>query len=150
MTNRSDARVQFLGNCMDGALAHNGYGFCEIVEYKWQAGKDSTEFRPDAHAVIVPHYGYDDDYDKGQQWRVTLDTFAHGIAVIRDAVLREVGGEGEKVLHNAKTGERLYLSEVRRKEIVLADRTNGDDGDLDVNDYLAILECALFGRVVYV
>lgn len=147
MTKRSDARVQFLGNCMDGALAHSGYGFCEIVEYKWQAG-DSTDFRPDAYAVIEARPGYDEDYDKGQQWRVTLDTIAHGFAVIREAELREIDG-GNKVLHNAKTGERLYLSEGARKEIMLADRTNGDESDLDVVDYLAILECALFGKVVY-
>ncbi len=82
---------------------------------------------------------------------VTLDTIARGLGIIRNAVLADFreGDEAVRVLANATTGERLGVHPDIRRAIMLMDRTNGDEGDTDVFGYLAILECAIFGQVVY-
>jgi len=86
-----------------------------------------------------------------EQVLINLDTFARGLGVIRNAVPKvdERYPDDGEVLHNRKTGERLYLSSYLREDILAADRTNGEEGDIDVVGALAVLECGLFGKVVY-
>jgi len=94
-------------------------------------------------AVIV------DDDDRRHV--VDLDTIVHGIGIIRNAVLRvdaKYPDDGE-VLHNAKTGQRLYVSRDMRDRILLANRDYDEAVNLDSVDASAIVECALFGKVVY-
>ena len=64
-------------------------------------------------------------------WRVDLDTIAHGLGVI-----------------HRHAPELLYLSFGNYKMILEADREN-DACQIDTGLALAILECALFGKVVY-
>lgn len=135
---RSAERNQFLTDLLTTAVEHCGYGWFTTPDvYEWD-GELGT-----AHAEIV-------EFDGGEwvKHRIDLDTFAKGLGVIRRAELREIE-HGDVVLHNAETGERLYMSRGLRKDILEADRTNGDEGDIDVVGALAVLECALFGRVVY-
>lgn len=146
MTKRSAARTQFLINIMITAVEHNGYGFIDVDAYD-----------PDSGTATVSDRYDDEDYT---QWYLNPDVIAKGLAVIRDARPQDVtttyceGTEWEhsetvSVLHNADTDQRLYLSTGARREILLADRTNGEEGDLDVIDCLAVVECALFGAVTY-
>jgi hypothetical protein len=89
--------------------------------------------------------------DDDQRHEVNLDTIAHGIGIIRNAVMRvdaKYPDDGE-VLHNAKTGERLHLSRDERDQILCADRDYDEAVNLDSVDASAIVECALFGKVVY-
>lgn len=129
-------RTEFLAGVLVAAIEHYGYGFPGIVEY--EGDFDSPEA---LYAVIV------DRYDDGKQYRVDLDTIAVGIGVIQRAEMRELPS-GERVLHNTSTGERLYLHPDDRKLILEQSREN-DGGEIDVVLALAILECALFGQVVY-
>jgi hypothetical protein len=132
---RTPARTEFLSDLFATAMAHGGYGQFTVSDYT------------DTSAVITFH----EDGPEGGTHRVSINTMAHGLRVIRDAVLRDPGGHmtGALVLHNAKTGQRLYFDGDARRNLLLADRTNGKDGDYDVIGALAVLECALFGRVVY-
>ncbi|MFC3504481.1 hypothetical protein ACFOOK_26415 [Micromonospora krabiensis] len=133
---RSRERVKFLDNLMTTAIENYGYGWFYVHEY---AGEGET-----LYAVI------EDEDEPGDTYRVDLDTFAKGLGVIDRAELKvdpEFPNDGE-VLHNSATGQRLYMSQRHRKRILTASRTNGDEGDIDVVDALAVLECALFGRVV--
>lgn len=137
---RSVERAEFLGNVLVTALEHQGYGFPEIVEY--HVDNDDPE---GTYAVITDRKARP---RTGTRTRIDLDTIARGIGVIERARLRDVDGEDEKVLHNAATGQRLYLSTDARALILAESRAN-DGGEIDVVLALAILECALFGQVEY-
>ncbi|MDH6462084.1 hypothetical protein M2302_002259 [Micromonospora sp. A200] len=131
---RSAERIEFLDGLLVTAIENYGYGWFLVHEYEGEGA--------DAYAVIEP------EDEPGTKHRVDIDTMAKGLGVIRRAVMRETERDGE-VLHNAETGERLYMGRALRKDILDADRTNGDEGDIDVVGALAVLECALFGQVVY-
>lgn len=135
MANRSEERKEFLSDLLDTALDHRGYGQFSVGEFT------------DDYAVIHFH----ESGDEGGSHTVTLDTMARGLAVIRNAVLRDLDGyeAGSKVPHNVVTGQRLFFGGQARRDLLEADRTNGLDGDYDVIGALAVLECALFGRVIY-
>ena len=136
MSTRTVARVEFLTDLFTTAMAHGGYGQFTVSDYT------------DTSATITFH--------EGGTHRVSINTMAHGLRVIREAVMRPVddisrysGGDPDMVPHNRKTGQRLYFGGDARKHLLKADETNGKDGDYDVIGALAVLECALFGRVVY-
>lgn len=139
MRPRSDRRNEFLTDILTGAIENGGHGWFSVDEYKWESVPLGG-----AYALVT-------DEEEDEQHRIDLDVIAKGLGVIRDAELREVSDYdgSHKVPHNKSTGERMYLGQDRRAEIMLADRTNGEDGDLDVIDYLAVVECGLFGKVVY-
>lgn len=139
---RTAERMEFLTDLFITAIEHCGYGQFSIREMS-RDGEPASEI----YAVIVFH----EEGEDGGTHRVTLDTMAHGLTVIRNAVMRELTGpyESGKVPHNRETGERLFFGGTARRELMLCDRTNGDDGDYDVIGALAVLECALFGKVVY-
>jgi hypothetical protein len=126
MTKRSPEREEFLAGILTTAIEHGGYGFPGVVEYKWE-GREPA----DVYAVIVDRYVEDDDPEYGKHWRVDIGTIAHGFAVFRDNV---------KDLQTPADWVRALL---------VHDRTNGEDGDADVIGALAVLECALFGEIVY-
>lgn len=139
MTTRTPEREQFLLNLFTTAIENGGMGFFAVSAYRWMN-------RPPAEAYAVieaehPQTGED------TEWRIDIDTMAKGLGVIRNAVLKPT--EDGEVRHNRDTGERLGFGGGQRRELLLADRTNGDDGEYDVIGALAVLECALFGTVVY-
>ena len=140
MRSRSDQRQQFLTDVLITAIESGSLGWFVVHEYRY----DTVPLGA-AYAVIEPE---DDD---AETYRVDLDVIARGLAVIRNAAPRPLPGcqDAAPVLCNATTGQRLYLSTDMRRRILAADRSNGDDGDLDAIDALDIVECALFGRVVY-
>lgn len=139
-TARTAERNQFLADVLVTAIEHRGYGFSYAVEYVYD--DDAPE---NTYAVIRDRY----DEESTETFRVTVDTMAKGLGIIRRAIVATVeSGEGT-YLHNADTFEQLYYGGDNRSDLLLADRTNGEDGDVDVIGALAVLECALFGRVVY-
>lgn len=174
--NRSPERTEFLGHLMNAALNHNGYGFAGILEWKDDGNGNEYAIIFDAQdtpedttctrcsLAIRPRGMFDiwtgsdgstscgdpaGSHDPVREtWRVDLDTIAKGLGIIRNAVMREVPNDG-KVPHNKATGDRLGYGGESRRLLLLADRTNGEDGDYDVVGALATLECALFGRVIY-
>jgi len=142
MAVRTDKRMEFLTDILTTAIENGGHGWFSVDVYRWDT-EDGTALGA-AHAVLMPH----DEPNK--RYLVNLDTLASGLCAIQDAEMRPVHGDPEvEVLHNSKTGQRLYMSETMRRNILLADRTNLDDGDLDCIDAMAVMECGLFGAVTY-
>lgn len=141
---RSKERVEFLTNILTGAIESGAYGWFMVDEYRWE---DMGEH---AYAVITEE---DETVAEGAEpatYRIDFDVIVRGLQVIRKATMGPVKDHnGSLVLCNAVTEKRLFVAPHRRAEIDRANRSNGDDGDLDVIDYLAIVECGLFGRVVY-
>jgi len=131
---RTPKREQFLLDVFVTAIENYGYGFFVTEQYVWDVPAAQ------AYAVIA------DKQDESRRWRVDIDTMATGLRVIRTAKQITQGGETYRV--NAD-GQRLYFGGPAREAVVAADRSNGDEGDIDVIGALAVLECALFGRVVY-
>lgn len=125
--NRTHERTQFLADVLVTAIEHCGYGFPGIVKYEPMIDGDSA----DTYAVIYDRYA-EEEYDttedvKRVTYLVTIDTIAKGFGII---------------------GKMKANNDLMR-DLMLANRTNGDDGDVDVIGALAVLECALFGDVVY-
>jgi hypothetical protein len=133
VTARSPAREEFLRGLLVTAIENYGYGFFLTDEYVWDVAPAQ------AYAVIV------DPDDDSRRWRVDIDTIARGLAVIRNA--EQVTEDGETLRVNAE-GQRLYFDGRLRDELLVAE-TSGEAGDVDVVSALAVLECALFGHVVY-
>lgn len=99
------------------------------IEHGGYGFAEATEYVPDGddpHAVIVDRYDEDDD-DALPPTRVDLDTMAKGLGI-----LRKIEKPSQWV-----------------RDLLLADRTNGDDGDYDVIGALAVLESAVFGEIRY-
>lgn len=137
MKTRTAERAQFLADVLATAVEHNGYGFFDVTEWHWADEIDPSEW----FATIV------DSEDDSPTWRLDIETMAEGLGVIRRAI--PATDDDGTYLVNAETFERLEYGGRSRDQLLLADRTNGDDGDVDVISALAVLECALFGRVVY-
>jgi hypothetical protein len=131
---RSGERERFLRDLFVTAIENYGHGFFYTDDYVWDVPPR------EAYAVIV------DKDDPAKTWRIGIDTMARGLAVIRAA--RQVSRDGETFRVDAH-GDRLYFGGRVRVDLLKAERTNGADGDYDVIGALAVLECALFGRVVY-
>ena len=124
MANRTDERAQFLSDLIVGSIEHAGYGFPGVKEFKYEPNGDARG----TYAVIYDRY--EDPNGIGKTWRVDIDLIAKGLRIFREAHK----GDG-------------YADWV--KDLILCDRTNGDDGDYDVVGALAVLESAIFGEVVY-
>lgn len=136
MTTRTAERIEFLSDLVT-TFIESGFSWFTVDVYQWVGV-------PEACATIT-----DDEDDRS--YCVTVDTIARGIGVIRDAVMHvdpKYPQDGE-VLHNAKTWQRLYVSPGMRKRILEADRDYDEAVNLDSVDASAIVECALFGAVVY-
>lgn len=135
---RTVEREEFLAYLLVGAIEHYGYGFPEII--KWHC---PDERFGEWFAVITDRY----DETDPTTWRVDIDTMAKGLGIIKRAFMATC--DRGTHYHVADSFECLGFGGDERKELLLADRTNGDDGDYDVIGALAVLECALFGQVIY-
>jgi hypothetical protein len=134
---RSDERTEFLTDLLTTAIENGGHGWFTVDEYIWE------DVAPGGAYALVT----EDDGVHHEQHRIDLALITAGLTVIREAVPTQAAGG--VVLLNANTHEKLYLSPAQRDKILLADRTNGEEGDFDSIDALAIVECGLFGKVVY-
>lgn len=126
MVKRSAERQQFLSDLLVTAIEHAGYGFPGIVEYEPEPnGNPALSF-----AVIYDRYDEENEGAEPKTWRVDIDTMAKGLGIARKL---PAGGEVADWV----------------RDLLLSDRTNGDDGDYDVLGALLVLECALFGEPTY-
>jgi hypothetical protein len=125
MMTRTREREEFLADVLVTAIEHGGYGFSRTVEWQYD---DANPGR--SYAVIYDRYEREDNPSDTTTWRVDIGTIAHGFGV------------AQKVYKGAESGSLLG-------DLFTANRTNGDDGDVDVLGALLVLECALFGKQVY-
>jgi hypothetical protein len=131
-TAQTTERREFLADVFTTAIESGSYGWFTVEEYVHDGDAP--------YAVLVA----DDDHES---YRVTPATISHGIGTLQRAGLRPIN-DTESVLHNAKTGQRLYVSVSNRRRMLAESRLN-DAGALDVIDALALLEIGLFGAVTY-
>lgn len=116
---KSPARIQFLSDILTTAIEGG-------INY-W-AQFSSIEKVDDANDILGWRYesavihDYDDPSEK---YTINLDVVAKGLGILRK--------------RNAD----------RDKELLLANRTNGDEGDFDAWDADKIIQFALFGELVY-
>lgn len=120
---RSAERVQFLSDVMTTAVEGGINYWAAVSEYRW----DLDKYTPEQVGVTV--YDQEDDDWPEEGRRVDLDVIARGIGVLKKA-----GG----------CGDPDYW-----KQFLLADRTNGEDGDYDAGMADCILQAGLLGEVVY-
>lgn len=116
MPARTDERATFLADIIIAAVEGGTGYWASVSAYKWTLGPELTT------ATLHP----EDEPDTSHV--VTLDTIAHGIAVIR----RE---------------EHLARVDIRTA-ILQADRYS-DAGDIDADAADVIVQAALFGELVY-
>lgn len=148
---RSPERIQFLSNILVGAVKNGGYGGLRAQEWHCPEGRES-EWYALMYEIEEPETVH----------RVDIDVIAKGVNVIAKSRMqpfvcpREGCPEGhrycdngEKLLHNAG-GERLGLHPSYKKVIVASSFANDDENcEMDVIYYLAIMECGIYGRVVF-
>lgn len=133
MKQRTPERIEFLYFLMHAAIDHAGYGFPETTERHF-----NDDAQSESYAVIFDRYEAEESWVKTSgwrpenwkpetTWRVDIDMMAKGLGIARK------------------------LADVSPwvKDLLLADRTNGDDGDYDVVGALLVLECAIFGKPTY-
>ena len=134
---KSPQRIEFLTDVLITAVEHCGYG--------WFAVKEYTCDGEDPYALIEELYE-----ERPTKYRLDMNVVARGISVIRQAVLKTPTNRPDEglVLHNARTGQRLFMSESLRSTILESSREN-DAGEIDVVGALAVVECGLFGYVQY-
>lgn len=120
--NRTPEREQFLADILTTAIEGGINYWAEVAEYR----NEHSVPVADTFAVI-----YDED-DK--EYRITIDTVAKGIGVIK----------GFDYQPNYFGDGGAYW-----RELLKADRTNGDDGDYDAIVADWIVQAGLFGRIIY-
>lgn len=125
---RSPEREEFLADILTTAL-EGGIGYwSEATEYRWEglAHKDYYAVIVDAEAD-----GEDEDFPES---RIDIDVIAKGIATIK----------GFDYQPNYFGDGGAYW-----REFLLADRTNGEDGDYDAIVADWIVQAGLFGEIIY-
>ena len=122
----SDKRDEFLEEILDCA----GQGHAQFIELRgW-----SEKYGPGPNYTIL-----DDGIEEGRvQFPVTMDVVRKGFGLIAKA---KSEGDGKTSIK--------YLHDEQRKLINEINKSNGDEGDYDVNDAMAIVEIGLWGEVVY-
>lgn len=147
---RTPERERFLADVLTTAVEHQGYGFFHVLRYRWDCPPVET------YALIEESPDYVSG-DEAAIWRIDIETTSKGLGVIRGARYAAAnsadphapGANGEVAVLFAADGKRLYFGGQPYRDLMLADRTNGAEGDFDVIAALAVVECALFGQVVY-
>jgi hypothetical protein len=123
MRKRSAKREQFLKDVLVTAVESNPYT-------PWFSFDD---YHPDAGTVTVWHDKEEDGSYCDGPYAVDLDTIAAALATYREQVAALPSG-----------GKNTYAY-----QLVLADRSNGDDGDFDVTTADAIMQIAVLGEEIY-
>jgi len=127
MSKTGNRRTEYLHEVLDMA-AHVHVECVDVTGYREKHG-------PGPNYTI-----HDDSIEDGvTSWPVTLDTIRKGLRLVREATPDGEGGTSIK-----------FLTEGMRREIMLGDRSNGENGNWD-DGYLvsAVVEIGLWGQVMY-
>ena len=131
---RSAKREEFLSDVLSTAIEGGINDWAVVSEYKWD-GLPNAEHYAIVHEVD-PDEGIEEDEDgyAVRGLRVDIDLIAKGIGVIKEFNYQpNYFGDGG-----------AYW-----RQFLLADRTNGDDGDYDAIIADWIVQAGLFGEIVY-
>jgi hypothetical protein len=121
---RSEARTEFLTDMLTTAVEGGIQYWAQVVSYRWDCPAAAR------HVTIIEHENT--DQDDPPKITVTLDMIASALGrFMRDE-------DGCRFVESAGDGQ-----------VKLANRTNGDDGDVDAGDADCILQIAALGEVIY-
>jgi hypothetical protein len=131
MTKRSDERANFLANTLSTACEGGISYWASVGDYDWgfpdMGHSDGRPWLAGEQAYVTAKV-WEDDSEDVTPFDVDLETIAKGWGLFMD-----------------KTWERDYF----QTDAKLANRTNGEDGDVDAEVADVVLQLALFGEVVY-
>jgi hypothetical protein len=134
------ASAEFCDGIINTAIESGPGQWFTVHAYKWMDQAPGETF-----AIIE-----EDEDEDGKRLTVDMALIRKGLDVIGQAVFRQADNANDGlVLHNAETADRLYMGQDMARRIIHAATADEDDWDLDAVDALAIVECGLFGRVVY-
>lgn len=164
---RTKARAECLHGIFVSAIEGGGCGtdsWAYIWDYSWSLG--APAYVPDIygfHAVVVEHEAWEEAMEEvvaslAWPWTSRLGSTVSPTADRVKALLQEKGewhvvnidtiAKGLRIIRE-KSPKELHLNERLVREIRRYDRSNGEDADLDVIGYDAIMQAALFGEVVF-
>lgn len=136
MTQRSPEREQFLADVLTTAVEGGIQYWGLVSEYKHEySGVPVADTYAIVHEVSPEDGDEDEDGFAIRGRRVTIDTIAHGIQVLTT---------GENAGKSFSLDGHDYW-----QQFLLANRTNGEDGDYDADIADNVLQAGLFGEVVY-
>ncbi|ASR77188.1 hypothetical protein KIV66_gp81 [Mycobacterium phage MyraDee] len=146
MTVRTADRQQFLFDVFVTAL-EGGIGYWSVAsEYHiWKPGPGHVEDIEGFFAVVSDAEADDDEGDF-HDLRIDANVIARGIGLFERYALGKIDSLGTEVAEHAiePVGENHYW-----RQFLLANRTNGDDGDYDADVADIIVQFGLFGEAVY-
>lgn len=132
MTRRSDKRAEFLASVMTTAIEGGISYWAEVGNYRWgfsDLGKSDGSKLVEDEQAFANATVWDGEDDEAKPVEVDIETIAKGIRLVSDG--------------------KVSISNDRRANVMLANRTNGDDGDIDADIADCILQAGMFGEVVY-
>lgn len=127
MTKRSPERAQFLTDTLVTAIEGGINYWASVSDYHWHYPNIHEDGVANAYATIL-----DREDEDAEPVRVDLDTIARGWGLYKRLY------KGESI------SGREY-----GKQALLANRTNGDDGDFDADVADNVLQLGLLGEIVY-
>lgn len=161
---RSDKRKAFLHGIFTTAL-EGGIGYWSAAEeYHWSKAGANAVTGPKMpeddldgfYAVIVPNedeWGIWDGDEDTKSLRIDIDVIARGITRFKEWMAgekrNELGGIIDPASDKRWRNTAYAPTNSYWKQFLLADRTNGDDGDYDADVADAIVQLGLFDEVVY-
>lgn len=131
---RTAERIEFLSDILTTAVEGGINDWAEVSEYKHEYCTPPVA-KADTFAIV---HEIEEDDEVGT--KVTIDTIARGIRVIKNMKR----SDGTPFQPNYFGDGGSYW-----RQFLLADRTNGDDGDYDAIVADWIVQAGLFGEIVY-
>ena len=138
MTKRTEKRAQFLKDVLVTAV--ESYGYTPWFQF--------DNYNPDNGTVTVYHDENEDGEYSDGPYQINLDDVARGLRLYREA------WADPPTYTSPTTGETTLMYPARntgsyRYQLLVADRTNGDDGDFDVTTADSVLQMAVLGKEIY-
>ncbi|QFG04564.1 hypothetical protein SEA_JEEVES_89 [Mycobacterium phage Jeeves] len=147
MTVRSEDRKQFLFDVFVTAL-EGGIGYWSAAS-KYHIWLDAEAGKEDIDGFFAVIEIQDDDTDPDEEpteYRIDAAVIARGIGLFEKYALGKIDGLGNEIPEHAQNpvGEGHYW-----RQFLLANRTNGEDGDYDADVADIIVQFGVFGEAVY-
>lgn len=162
-TNKLRDRRKFLHDVFVTAIEGGIQYWAVVKKYHWlkpeARNNNGLSWNEDLdldgfHAVLVPSlaavvgcWGVWDDAEKDTaELTVDADVIRRGVTLFKRRCLGEIDSRGKDV----PPGKRTVLREDHYwRQFLVAERTNGEDGDYDAEVADQILQFGLFGQAVY-
>lgn len=132
MTARTHEREQWLADVLATAVEGGVNGWAQITDY---------QYADDAPGQARATFWFEPIDDKPVEVDKDGDT---SIVVTIDVVAR-----GMRVLREQRAADPSWAGSTSWKYVLESNRTNGEDGDYDADDASCIVQCGMFGDVVF-